>query len=89
MGENKVELLMWQAAIHNKDAIVKPFVKGLGIRLQKLVIVNEKDCIKIKPKSGLDKIDWLEINDILKVQGFNWLSNGKDSCWIKMTGLIK
>jgi hypothetical protein len=24
-----------------------------------------------------------EINDILKLSGFNWLSNGKDSCWLK------
>jgi hypothetical protein len=27
---------------------------------------------------------WREINDILRVHQFAWLSNGKDSCWIKM-----
>jgi hypothetical protein len=32
----------------------------------------------------LDKKDWREIHDILRVQGFNWLANGKDSCGIKM-----
>jgi len=46
---------------------------------------TEKDCIKMKPKEWLDKKDWREIHDILRVQGFNWLANGKDSCWIKVT----
>jgi hypothetical protein len=27
---------------------------------------------------------WREINDILRVQGFNWVANGKDSSWIKI-----
>jgi putative transposase len=84
LGENKVESLMRQAATHNKEAIVEPFVKGLGIRLQKLLIINVKDCIKIVPKLWLDKRDWREIHDILRVQGFNWLANGRDSCWIRM-----
>ena len=47
-------------------------------------VLNENDFIKVKPKAWLDKRDWHEIHDILRVQGFNWLSNGKDSCWIKM-----
>jgi transposase-like protein len=84
LGENKVESLMRQAATHNKDAIVQPVVKGLGIRLNKLLVINEKDCVKILPKLWLDKRDWREIHDILRVQGFNWLANGKDSCWIRM-----
>ena len=84
LGENKVESLMRQAAIHNKDAIVEPFVKGLGIRLQKLLIINERDCMKIKPKGWMEKKEWREIHDILRVQGFNWLANGKDSCWIRI-----
>lgn len=87
LGENKVETLMRQAAIHNRDASIEPFVKGLGIRLQKLLIINEKDCMKVKPKGWLDKKDWREIHDILRVQGFNWLANGKDSCWIKMLSI--
>jgi hypothetical protein len=32
----------------------------------------------------LDKQVWKEINDILRVHQFDWLSNGKDSCWIRM-----
>lgn len=76
---------MRQSAIHNRNAIVEPFAKGLGIRLSKILVLNEKDCVKIKPKLWLDKKDWREINDILRAQGFSWLANGKDSCWIKMT----
>ncbi|AFU59519.1 hypothetical protein Ngar_c25970 [Candidatus Nitrososphaera gargensis Ga9.2] len=75
--------MLRQAAIHNKDTSVEQFAKGLGIRLDKLVVLNEKDCIKIKPKGWLEKKEWREINDILRMQGFNWLANDKNSCWIK------
>lgn len=34
--------------------------------------------------SMLDLKMWCEINDIVRVQAFNWLANGRDSCWIKM-----
>lgn len=81
---NKTENLMRQAAIHAKETKTEPVIKGLGIRIHKVMIMNENDCIKVKQKSWLDKKDWTEINDILRVQGFAWLSNGKDSCWIKM-----
>ena len=84
LGENKTESLMRQAAVHAKDSEKEPLVKGLGIRIMKVNILNEKDCIKVRPKSWLDKKDWREIHDILGVQGFNWLANGKDSCWIKI-----
>jgi putative transposase len=84
LGANKTESLMRQAAIHAKDAQSEPLVKGLGLRINKVQISNEKDCIKIKARTWLDRRDWREINDILRVQGFNWLANGKDSCWIKM-----
>ncbi len=88
LGENKVENLMRQAAIHAKEVQQEPIVKGLGIRINKVVILNEKDCIKIRAKSWLERKEWTEINDIVRVQGFNWISNGKDSCWIKMTNGI-
>ncbi len=81
---NKTESLMRQAAIHAKSSESEPIVKGLGIRINKVQILHEGDCIKIKAKTWLDKTEWREINDIVRIQGFNWLSNGKDSCWIKM-----
>jgi hypothetical protein len=84
LGENKVESLMRQAAVYGKEVQQEPIVKGLGIRANKVQVLNESDCVKIKPKGWLDKKDWREIHDILRVQGFNWLANGKDSCWIKM-----
>lgn len=84
LKENKTESLMRQAAIHAKDELVSPVVKGLGVRIHKVTILNEKDCIKVRQKGWLDKKDWVEIHDILRVQGFSWLANGKDSCWIRM-----
>lgn len=82
LGENKVESLMRQAALYAKD-VQEPTVKGLGIRINKVQIFNEGDCIKVKPKGWMEKKEWREIHDIVRVQGFNWLSHGKDSCWIK------
>lgn len=58
LKENKTESLMRQAAIHAKDELVNPAVKGLGIRIHKVTILNEKDCIKVKQKGWLDKKDW-------------------------------
>ncbi|HEX2557416.1 MAG TPA: hypothetical protein VHK86_03765 [Nitrososphaera sp.] len=84
LGENKVESLMRQAAIHTKEAPKEPIVKGLGIRANKIVILNKKDCIKIKARTWLGKKDWHKIHDT-RVQGFSWLVNGKDGFWIKMT----
>ena len=50
LKENKTEQLMRQAAVHAKDAVVQPVVKGLGVRIHKLTILNEKDSIKVKQK---------------------------------------
>ena len=60
------------------------FVNNLGKRINKVTIVNEGDSIKITPKCWIDKHIWREINDILKLHQFAWLSNGKDSCWLKL-----
>ena len=73
-----------------KDLITKSieskgnFVVHLGKRIEKVSIVNEKDSIKITCKGWMERQTWREINDILKLSGFNWLSNGKDSCWLKL-----
>jgi len=48
---------MRQAAIHAKDKLVTSVVKGLGVCIRKVTILNEKDCIKVKQKGWLDKKD--------------------------------
>ena len=35
---------------------------------------------KLPPTGWIDKHIWREINDILKLHQFGWLSNEKDSC---------
>ncbi len=68
-----------------KQAGRKPnFVNNLGKRIKKVTIVNEGDSIKVSPKGWIDKSIWREINDILRLHQFNWLSNDKDSCWLKL-----
>ena len=68
-----------------KQAGTKPnFANNLGKRIKKVAIVNEGDSMKVTPKGWIDKQIWREINDILRLHGFSWLSNGKDSCWLKL-----
>jgi hypothetical protein len=38
----------------------------------------------VKPKTWIDRSVWREINDILTINGFAWLENGKESEWINM-----
>lgn len=74
-----------------KDLITKSveskcnFAVQLGKRIEKVNISNEKDSIKVSCKGWMEKQTWREINDILRLNGFSWLSNGKDSCWLKPT----
>ena len=68
-----------------KQAGNKPnFVNNLGKRIKKVSIVNDGDCIRIIPTGWIDKHIWREINDILKLHQFSWLSNRKDSCWMNI-----
>lgn len=55
-----------------------------GKRFEKLTVINEKDCIKFRQKYWIEREGWRELNDILRVNGFSWISKGKDSCWIRM-----
>jgi hypothetical protein len=84
LGENKVENLMRQAAIKQKENNAQPFAIELGVRINKLQILRKDDCIEVKPKEWLGKKNWREINEILVKHQFNWLSHGRDSCWIKL-----
>ncbi len=68
-----------------KQSMTTPsFTSNLGKRISKVSIVNEGDSIKISPRAWIDKHIWREINDILRLHGFSWLSNGKNSCWMKL-----
>lgn len=79
LGDNKYLDLIKQSA-------TKPnFVNNLDKRIKKVTIVNEGDSIKVTPTGWIDKHIWREINDILRLHGFSWLSSGKDSCWMKTT----
>ncbi len=60
------------------------FVNNLGKRIKKVSIINEGDSIKVSPRGWIGKHIWREINDILRLHQFSWLSNGKDICWLKL-----
>jgi len=80
LGENKVEELMRHAALKQK---LEMFVRTLGIRANKIEVIRDNGSVKIKPKERLDKKNWREINDVLRVHDFKWFGDGKESCWIK------
>ena len=52
---------------------IKKFQSQMSVTLSKVI-----------PKGWIDKKIWREINDILRLSEFSWLSNGKDSCWMKL-----
>jgi putative transposase len=79
------DLIVKSAIASQKETNFEGYViKQLGKRFEKLSVVTERDYIKFKQQGWIEKQEWREINDILRVNGFAWLSNGKDSCWIKM-----
>jgi hypothetical protein len=63
---------------------MEPFIFELGNRANKVEILRKDDSIEIKPKGWLGKRNWREINEVLLRNGFEWLSSGEGSCWIKM-----
>ena len=85
LGENRVEDLMRQAAMKQKPEM---YVRALGIRANKIDIIHENGSVKIRPKEWLDKKNWREINDILRIQDFKWFGDGMESCWIKAKGSV-
>lgn len=82
--QNKLKDLIGKS-VEQKEISHGKFAIHLGKRVQYVDILNEKDCMKVKPKGWIDKQVWKEINDILRVHLFAWISNGRDSCWIKMS----
>ncbi len=84
LGKNKLRDLVNQSAVASKLKPEEKFKAALGKRLEKVEVIDENDCIKVKPRAWLGKERWKEINDILRLHRFAWLSNGRDSCWMKM-----
>jgi len=68
-----------------KHASKKPnFVNNLDKQIEMVTIVNEDDSNKVTLTGWIQRNTWREINDILKLHEFCGLSNGKDSCWMKL-----
>jgi transposase-like protein len=83
LGKNKLRDLIKQSAVANKLKPEEKFKVALGKRLERVEVIDERDCIKVKPKTWLGKEQWKEINNILRTFDFAWVSNGRDSLWLK------
>jgi hypothetical protein len=68
----------------NQNTKMEAFIFELGTRANKVEILRKDNSVEIKPRGWLDKKNWREINEVLLRNGFEWLSSGKDSCWIKI-----
>lgn len=80
LGDDKYLDLIKLATAKKKEYDIIP---QLGKRIELVEIINEKDSIRVVQKDWIKKHTWREINDILHLNGFVWLSNDDDSCWIK------
>ena len=83
LGDNKVGDLISQSSRK------KSFITQLGERVNLVSIVTETDSIWVIPKAWIEKRIWREINDILGLNGFVWVPNGRHGCWIKADDGIK
>jgi hypothetical protein len=63
---------------------LEAFIFELGNIANKVEVLRKEDSIEIRPKGYLGKKNWREINETLLRNGFEWLSSGKHSCWVKM-----
>ncbi len=81
LWHNKIKYLITKST----EAKNYNFAVQLGKRIEKVSISNERDCVKVSCKGWMERQTWREINDILRLNGFSWLSSGKDSCWLKPT----
>jgi transposase-like protein len=85
LGDNKLgDLITKSAEVKEQKKKEYSLEPQLGKRVEYIEIKREADCISIKPKGWLPKPMWRQINDILYINGFNWLENSKESQWIKM-----
>jgi hypothetical protein len=85
LEKNKVKDLIMKSAEAKQERKREYNIEfQLGNRLKYLEIKRETDCVSVKPESWIPKSIWREINDILSINGFSWLENGRDSQWIKM-----
>ncbi len=78
LGKNKILSLIQKGMNYKYD-----FKKQLRKRIEHVNIVDEKDCTKVIPRTWIKKQTWREINDILRLNGFTWLANGRNGCWIR------
>jgi putative transposase len=85
LGDDKLKSLIIQSAEAKEQAHQEYELETqLGKRIEYIEIKKEADCISVKPKGWLPKPVWREINDILFINGFSWLENGKESQWVKL-----
>jgi transposase-like protein len=84
LGKNRIKDLIIQSAEAKVERKREYNIElQLGKRLKFVDLKREPDCITVKPECWIPKSIWREIHDILSINGFHWLENGRDSKWLK------
>jgi len=66
-----------------KMALDAKVINHLGRYHEKLRVLKGSDGkTHLAPKQWIKKEEWLDINDILRANGFKWQSTGKESSWV-------
>jgi hypothetical protein len=82
---NRTSIHSSQRSPKEKNEILESkIIERLGKHYEKLELLHNKTDIRVRQKKWVEKEEWNEINRTLKSNGFSWLSDGKNSCWIKM-----
>jgi len=80
LGPDRLAGLIRLAEEHKRSGIRRLGPK----RLEHVEVSYEGDSVRVSPRGWIDRKVWREINDILRLDGFGWITNSKDSCWMKM-----
>ena len=89
MKTDQKETIMETEVEKNPEDLLVKFVKPknfaiqLGKRIDKVNVVIKNDHTKVYPNGWLEKQTWREINDILRFNGFAWISSETGGCWIR------
>ena len=77
--ENSIEMSAGDHLLEN--SFILKLIDQLGDRVNHIRIATGTDVIKVKPTGWIEKQTWREINDILRLNGFCWMANGRNGFW--------
>jgi len=79
--ENNRKMSAEQQLLEN--SFILKLIDQLGERVNYIRFVQGTFVLKVEPIGWIEKETWREINDILRLNGFCWMTNGRNGFWGK------